>query len=43
MSVKLTIDGQELEAEINETILQVADRAGIYIPRLCSLGANYAS
>ncbi|MHC4537980.1 MAG: 2Fe-2S iron-sulfur cluster-binding protein, partial [Planctomycetota bacterium] len=36
MSVKLTIDGQELEAEINETILQVADRAGIYIPRLCS-------
>jgi NADPH-dependent glutamate synthase beta subunit-like oxidoreductase/Pyruvate/2-oxoacid:ferredoxin oxidoreductase delta subunit len=35
MSIKLTIDGQELEAEINETILQVADRAGIYIPRLC--------
>jgi NADPH-dependent glutamate synthase beta subunit-like oxidoreductase len=35
MPFKVTIDGTELEAEANETILQVADRAGIYIPRLC--------
>ena len=36
MTVKITIDGQDLEAEADETILQVADRVGIYIPRLCS-------
>jgi formate dehydrogenase beta subunit len=35
MPIKLTIDGTEFEAENNETILQVADRTGIYIPRLC--------
>jgi NADPH-dependent glutamate synthase beta subunit-like oxidoreductase/Pyruvate/2-oxoacid:ferredoxin oxidoreductase delta subunit len=35
MPIKFTIDGQELEAEADETILQAADREGIYIPRLC--------
>lgn len=35
MPIKLTINGTELEAEAEVTILQVADRAGIYIPRLC--------
>ncbi len=35
MPIILTINDQELEAEPTETILQAADRAGIYIPRLC--------
>jgi NADPH-dependent glutamate synthase beta subunit-like oxidoreductase len=35
MPIKITIDGTELEAKPDETILQAADRAGIYIPRLC--------
>lgn len=33
--VKLTIDGKALEAEKGATIIQVADEAGIYIPRFC--------
>lgn len=33
--VKITIDGKELEAEKGATIIQVADDAGIYIPRFC--------
>lgn len=33
--VKLTIDGHLLEAPKGETIIQVADEAGIYIPRFC--------
>jgi formate dehydrogenase beta subunit len=34
--VKLTIDGIEIEAREGATILEAADAAGIYIPRLCS-------
>jgi [NiFe] hydrogenase diaphorase moiety small subunit len=34
--VKITIDGQEIEARMGQTILEAADEAGIYIPRLCS-------
>jgi len=33
--VKLTIDGQEVEAEAGSSILQVADYLGIEIPRFC--------
>jgi len=33
--VKLTIDGQEVEAEAGSSILQVADYMGIEIPRFC--------
>jgi [NiFe] hydrogenase diaphorase moiety small subunit len=31
-----TIDGQSVQAEAGQTILQAADAAGIYIPRLCA-------
>lgn len=34
--VKITIDGKEIEALHGQTILEAADEAGIYIPRLCS-------
>lgn len=34
--VKLTIDDIEVEAREGATILEAADAAGIYIPRLCS-------
>lgn len=34
--VKITIDGKEIDATMGETILEAADAAGIYIPRLCS-------
>ena len=34
--LKLTIDGIEVEARDGNTILEAADGAGIYIPRLCS-------
>ena len=34
--IKLTIDGIEIEADENTTILEAADAAGIYIPRICS-------
>jgi [NiFe] hydrogenase diaphorase moiety small subunit len=34
--VILTIDGVKVEARSGETILQAADGAGIYIPRLCA-------
>jgi len=33
--ITFTIDGVEVTAEANQTILQAADAAGIYIPRLC--------
>jgi [NiFe] hydrogenase diaphorase moiety small subunit len=33
---KITIDGKEIEARLGQTILEAADEAGIYIPRLCS-------
>ncbi len=34
--VTMTIDGVTVEGKPGETILQAADRAGIYIPRLCA-------
>ncbi len=33
--IKVIIDGQEIEAEEGQTLLQVAQSAGIYIPTLC--------
>jgi len=33
---KIKIDGAEVEARPGQTILQAADAAGIYIPRLCA-------
>ena len=35
MKVKLTLDGQQIEAEKGQTILAAALAAGIYIPHLC--------
>ena len=35
--IHLTIDGVEIEALPGQTILDAADEAGIYIPRLCSM------
>lgn len=35
MKVKLTLDGQQIEAEKGHTILAAALAAGIYIPHLC--------
>ena len=35
-TVKIMIDGKEIEAQMGQTILEAADDAGIYIPRLCS-------
>ncbi len=39
MSEKFTIeiDGVEVEAEAGQTIMEAADAAGVYIPRLCAL------
>jgi len=34
-SITLTIDGREIEAQSGQTILEAANAAGIYIPRLC--------
>ena len=34
--VKITIDGREIEATHGQTIMEAADEAGIYIPRLCA-------
>ena len=34
-TVKIIIDGREIEAKAGQTIMQAADDAGIYIPRLC--------
>ena len=36
MAFSITIDDQDISASEGETILAAADRAGIYIPRLCS-------
>jgi [NiFe] hydrogenase diaphorase moiety small subunit len=33
--IKFTIDGVEITAKSGQTILEAADEAGIYIPRLC--------
>ncbi len=35
-TMKITIDGKEIEAKPGQTIMQAADEAGIYIPRLCA-------
>ncbi len=35
-SITITIDGKEIEARPEQTILEAADAAGVYIPRLCS-------
>ncbi len=37
-TIQLTIDGVEIEAEAGQTIMEAADAAGIYIPRLCAQG-----
>jgi ferredoxin len=34
--ITFTIDGREIQAEPGKSILQAAEEAGIYIPRLCS-------
>lgn len=34
--VKITIDGKDIETQSGKTIMEAADTAGIYIPRLCS-------
>lgn len=34
--IKFTIDDVEISAEAGQTILQAADAAGVYIPRLCA-------
>ncbi|MBA3660810.1 MAG: NADH-quinone oxidoreductase subunit G [Gammaproteobacteria bacterium] len=33
--IEIEIDGKKLTAEPNQTVIQVADAAGIYIPRFC--------
>ena len=33
--IKIEVDGQELEAQPGEMLIQVTDRNGIYIPRFC--------
>lgn len=35
--VTLTLDGKPLEAEAGQTLLEAADAAGVYIPRLCHM------
>lgn len=35
MAVRLTIDGQEVEGQEGQTVLEVARRAGVWIPALC--------
>ena len=34
--INISIDGQPVEAQENDTILQAARRAGIYIPTICN-------
>ncbi len=34
-SLTIIVDGKEIEAKANQTIMQAADAAGVYIPRLC--------
>jgi [NiFe] hydrogenase diaphorase moiety small subunit len=36
MAISFSIDGIEIQGEPGETILTAAERAGIYIPRLCA-------
>ncbi|MFC1561293.1 2Fe-2S iron-sulfur cluster-binding protein [Candidatus Latescibacterota bacterium] len=35
-TITFIIDGVEIKAQRNQTIMEAADEAGIYIPRLCS-------
>ncbi len=35
MSIKLTLDGKEIEAQSDQTVLEAALAAGVYIPHLC--------
>jgi len=35
-TITFTIDGKEVSAQPGQTIMQAADAAGIYIPRLCA-------
>jgi len=35
--VSFTLDGKTIEAEAGQTILEAADAAGVYIPRLCHM------
>ena len=35
-TISITIDGVQVDAQPGDTIMQAADRAGIYIPRLCA-------
>jgi [NiFe] hydrogenase diaphorase moiety small subunit len=39
-TITLSIDGQEIQAEAGQTILQAARKNGIYIPTLCALHAD---
>lgn len=34
--IAFVLDGKEVEADPGQTIIEAADRAGVYIPRLCS-------
>jgi [NiFe] hydrogenase diaphorase moiety small subunit len=36
-SITLTIDGKTIKGKAGQTILEAADEAGVYIPRLCHL------
>lgn len=36
-TVTLTIDGREIEGRPGQTILEAAEEAGVYIPRLCAM------
>ena len=36
-TITLTIDGQEIEGRPGQTILEAAEAAGVYIPRLCAM------
>ncbi|VAX35254.1 NAD-reducing [NiFe] hydrogenase HoxFUYH(E), subunit gamma (HoxU) [hydrothermal vent metagenome] len=35
--VTFTIDGEEIKGKLGQTIMEAADEAGVYIPRLCYL------
>lgn len=35
--IRFTLDDVEIEAERGQTIMEAADEAGVYIPRLCSM------
>ncbi|MDP8211957.1 MAG: 2Fe-2S iron-sulfur cluster-binding protein [Candidatus Zapsychrus exili] len=36
-TIKFKIDGKEIQGKVGQTILEAAEEAGIYIPRLCHL------